>query len=213
MNMHLESISIELDDDCLHIVDYELDDFPIISDLPNLKTLNISIGDHVKIHNALQRMIHFKNLNHLRIQSECYSDISGLSVSVDNLHSLEMDCDADIENMLKFITHNKSVELLKYEGDFMGNKLKIIEAFASLPKLRELNILSNRGVIYSDVIIELLKSCRSLSKLSIRNKWHDISNSVLHTKYDISKYPDVKDQWTVTTEMRSCILHKVLPKA
>lgn len=210
MNMQLESISLDLrgsDDNA-----YELDDIPITSDLPNLKTLELIFEMVTEIRNTNQQMLHFKSLNRLRIESWGEIDIHGLSISVDNLHSLGLHTSFNIESVMKFMTRNKSVELLECEGIFDGNELKIVEAFASLPKLQELEIIFTYGNP-NDVIIELLKSCKSLQKLTIQSEQYGYEDIVQQAKCDINKDASVKHQWKVTPEENLCILRKVILNA
>lgn len=205
MKVQLKSISIALcgygDDDYMA---YELDEIPIISDLPNLKTLKILFGCVNEIQNTYQHVLHFKNLKHLHIQTCWETEIHDLSISVDNLHSLNLECGSNIESAMEFIALYKSVELLKFDG----NMPKSINAFALLPKLLELEIFFT----FRYVIIELLKSCNLLQKLTIQSRY-DIQDIVQQTKFDISEDPDLKHQWKVAHEMDSCILIKVIPKA
>lgn len=200
MNMQLESIHLDLHKNIINDDYYDgdlwycdLDEIPIISDLPKLKTFEIKFDDHVNVRNSCKKNVHFEHLNHLKIRLHGQGGIHNLKILINNLHTLHFDCYID-KNVMNFCTSNKSIESIECAMCFLFGppSVEIVESFASLPNLQTLKINSGPGATI-EFYINLIKSCKSLNVLILQ--CDDTS------KFDvIITDPELKDHWMFIIE-------------
>lgn len=167
--------------------------------IPNLESLHLVLGDEARINGSdSSRGLRFKKLKELTIEFDDSKQLKDVCIASYKLETLNLSGSYLQHNCLKFINENKNLTSIKIVGEWMLSDpiAKLINSFASLPKLKEVQFPCNSySEFHAQRILDILTLCKLLNKMII------ISNEkkcrLIKTTFDTAP---AKTQWNVILE-------------